>query len=192
MIAFFHQNMYYFCRVQDDILLYKLIAQGDQKAFKYLFDLYFVPLCRFGILYLKDQQEVEQIAMDIFTYVWEEKEHIEIHLSYKAYLFNSMRNRCLNVLRDRKEMCALDEADLLYSEDYSPLELKELAQLIEAAVLSLPDKCQSIFRKSREKHLSYKEIADELGISVKTVEVQISKALKRIKDTLGDKYTFLF
>ncbi len=178
--------------MQDDILLYKLIAQGDQKAFKYLFDMYFVPLCRFGVLYLKDRQEVEQIAMDIFTHIWEEKERIEISLSFKAYLFNAMRNRCLNALRDYKEMCSLDEAGKFYSEDYSPLEMEELANLIQSAVLSLPEKCQTVFRKSREEHLSYKEIADEMQISVKTVEAQISKALKRIKDILGDKYTFLF
>lgn len=178
--------------VQDDILLYRLICQGDREAFRYLFDKYFVPLCRFGILYLNDKQEVEQVAIDIFVYLWENSERVDIKLSFKAYLFNSMRNKCLNILRDRKETCTLEEIGVVSSDEYPFLEIEELTYLIQCAVLSLPEKCREVFQKSRSEHLSYQEIADDMQISVKTVETQISKALKRIKEFLGKKYYFLF
>lgn len=176
----------------DDIVLVQLISQGDRQAFKYVFDTYFTPLCRFGILYLQDSQEAEQVALDIFVRLWEERERLDIKLSFKAYLFYAMRNRCLNVLRDRKAMCPLDEALGIHTEDALSMEAEELMKLIREAIQTLPEKCREVFLKSRKEHLSYREIAENMQISVKTVEAQISKALKVIRMHLGDKYSFLF
>lgn len=177
----------------DDILLLKLIQSGDEQAFKYLFDTYFVSLCRYMHLYLDDRQEVEELVLDLFMYVWEHREHINIHLSLKAYLFQAARNKCLNCLRDRKQTLSLDEVgDVFKDETASALEVEELNRLIAEAILSLPDKCRNVFRKSREENLTNQEIADEMQISVKTVEAQITKALKRIKGFLDEQYFYLF
>lgn len=180
--------------ITDDILLLKLIQSGDEHAFKYLFDTYFASLCRFMNVYLNDRQESEELALDIFLYVWEHRQEMEVKISLKAYLFRAARNKCLNCLRDRKTDLSLDEVNDQGQMvvDFSSLEMEELTRLIEEAICSLPDRCQEVFRKSREENLSNQHIANEMQISVKTVEGQITKALKRIKEFLGEQYTYLF
>lgn len=183
-----------FMNTTDDILLLKLIQSGDEYAFKYLFDTYFVSLCRFMNIYLNNTQEAEELALDIFLYVWEHSQTIELKISLKAYLFRAARNKCLNNLRDRKTTLSLDEvgeASQTDTESFS-LEIDELSHLIEEAICSLPERCQEVFRKSREGNLTNQKIADEMQISIKTVEGQITKSLKRIKEYLGEGYTFLF
>ena len=85
----------------DDMFLLQLIKNGDKQAFKYVFDTYFTVLCRFMYLYLGDTQEAEDIASDIFASVWENRKKLEIRLTFKAYLFQAAKNRCLNAIRDR-------------------------------------------------------------------------------------------
>ena len=170
---------------EDDILLLQLIKQDDEKAFKHLFDTYFVSLCRFMSLYLRDKQEIEELALSIV---------MTLKISFKAYLFQSARNRCLNALRDEKDTVPIEggeEYGYALAADTS-VEMEELNRLIEEAVCSLPDKCGQVYRKSREEGKTNQEIAGEMGISVKTVEAQITKALKHIKKFLGEQYTYLF
>lgn len=180
--------------VTDDILLLRLIREGDKHVFKHLFSLYFTPLCRFIDLYLHNHEETEELALDLFMYVWEHREMLQIKLSLKAYLFQSAKNRALNALRDRKETTSLDEVqtELLQGKDYPELEMEELYRLIREAVCALPDRCQEVFKKSRIDNMSNQEIADSMGISVKTVEAQITKALKHIRKYLGEGYSYLF
>ncbi|MDE6800538.1 MAG: RNA polymerase sigma-70 factor [Phocaeicola sp.] len=179
--------------IADDVLLLKLIQSKDEHAFKYLFDTYFVSLCRYVHLYLDSTQEGEELVLDIFMYLWEHSSQINLTLSLKAYLFQAARNRCLNFLRDRKLTISLDEAgDVVNDETASSLEMKELNRLIQEAVCALPDKCREVFQLSREKNMTNQEIADKMNISVKTVEAQITKALKRIKSFLDGQYTYLF
>lgn len=87
---------------EDDILLLQLIKQDDEKAFKHLFDTYFVSLCHFMSLYLRDKQEIEELALSIFMNLWEGRADLTLKISFKAYLFQSARNRCLNALRDER------------------------------------------------------------------------------------------
>lgn len=178
----------------DDILLFKLIQSGDEHAFKYLFDTYFASLCRYMNLYLDNTQEAEELALDIFLYIWEHSRDIEVKLSLKAYLFRAARNKCLNCLRDRRATLSLDEVGETSqtNTDFPSLEIEELTHLIQEAICSLPERCREVFRKSREESLTNQEIADDMQISIKTVEGQITKALKRIKEFLGEGYTYLF
>lgn len=178
----------------DDILLFKLIQSGDEHSFKYLFDTYFASLCRYMNLYLDNTQEAEELALDIFLYIWEHSRDIEVKLSLKAYLFRAARNKCLNCLRDRRATLSLDEVGETSqtNTDFPSLEIEELTHLIQEAICSLPERCREVFRKSREESLTNQEIADDMQISIKTVEGQITKALKRIKEFLGEGYTYLF
>lgn len=177
----------------DDILLLRLIREDDKHAFKYLFDTYFVSLCRFAHLYLTNTQDAEELVLDLFVYLWEHRGEINVTLSLKAYLFQAVRNRCLNYLRDHHQMLRLYEVnEVLKEEETSSLEIEELQALIAEAICSLPDKCQDVFRQSRQENLTNKEIAEKMNISVKTVEAQITKALKLIKAFLDEKYTYLF
>lgn len=180
-------------QLTDDILLVKQLQQGDEDAFKKIFDMYFVPLCRFANLYVPHPQEAEDIVMDLFVHIWEYRERFTIQLSIKAYLFQSVRNRMLNHLRNKPERISIEqlsgEPAVLFE---TTLEMDELYHLVVDAVDSLPDKCREVFLLSREQQLTNKEIAEELGITIKTVEAQITKALRNIKKQLGNTYYFLF
>lgn len=177
----------------DDIFLLRQIKEDDEAAFKYLFDTYFTAVYRLAFFYLKKDTIAEEIALDVFTALWEKRKMIEIKLSMKAYLLASARNRTLNYLRDHEQDLAIDNLSPFDSaiEEY-PLEMKELEQLINEAICALPDKCREVFLKSRMDNQSNKEIAADMSITVKTVEAQITKALKHIKAHLGDAYQYLF
>ncbi len=179
----------------DDIFLLQLIKNGDKQAFKYIFDTYFTALCRFMYLYLGNTQEAEDIASDILASIWENRKKLEIRLTFKAYLFQAAKNRCLNAIRDRKATVSLDDIngqDTPQVNVTDSLETEELNHLIQEAILSLPDKCREVFLKSRTNNLTNQEIAESMDISVKTVEAQITKALKQIRKFLGEQYYYLF
>lgn len=174
----------------DDILLLKLIKQGDQIAFRHLFYQYADSLERFITYYIHDREKSQDLVLDIFTYIWENRQNFEIKLNLKAYLFQAARNKSFTYIRDKKIPVYLEEMEgMEIVQNYdSELELQELHHLIEEAVSLLPDKCREIFRKSREENLTNKEIAGQLHISEKTVEGQITIALKKIRIHLGDSY----
>lgn len=177
----------------DEIVLLNLIREGDKLAFRHLFETYFTPLCRFMYVYLHDKNEVEELALDIFTYVWENRKTLQIQLSIKAYLFQAARNKSLNAIRQAKRTVSLDQVDMDIEEtNVMSLETEELSELIREAIMALPDKCREVFQLSRNESLTNQEIASQLNISIKTVEGQITKALKRIKESLGDYYYYLW
>ena len=178
---------------EDDIILLKLIREGDKLAFRHLFETYFTPLCRFMHVYISDTRIVEELALDVFLYVWENRKTFQIKLSLKAYLFQAGRNKCLNVLRQKIKTVSINDTNLDIAEtNIMSLETEELNRLIQEAVLALPDKCREVFQLSRTNNLTNQEIAKQMKISIKTVEAQITKALKRIKDSRGDSYSFLW
>ena len=178
----------------DDILLLKLIKQGDQIAFKHLFYQYVDSLERFVTYYIHDREKAQELVLDIFVYIWENRVQFEIKLTFKAYLFQAARNKAFTFIRDKKIPVYLEEMHgVEVGQDYnSELEVQELYRLIQEAVSLLPEKCRAIFSKSREENLSNKEIAEQLHISEKTVEGQITIALKKIRVYLGDAYSYLW
>lgn len=178
---------------EDNILILRLIKEGDRLAFRHLFETWFTPLCRFMHLYISEKTVVEELALDLFMHIWENRKTLQIQVSLKSYLFQAARNRCLNELRKQKNTVSLDEisGEIIDAGVYS-LEETELHNLIQEAVLALPDKCREVFDLSRNESLSNREIADRMNISVKTVEAQITKALKRIKNFLGEAYFYFF
>lgn len=179
----------------DDILLLKLIKQGDQIAFRHLFYQYADSLERFITYYIHDREKSQDLVLDIFTYIWENRQNFEIKQTLKVYLFQAARNKSFTYIRDKKIPVYLEEMEgMEIVQNYdSELELQELHHLIEEAVSLLPDKCREIiFRKSREENLTNKEIAGQLHISEKTVEGQITIALKKIRIHLGDSYSYLW
>jgi RNA polymerase sigma-70 factor (ECF subfamily) len=177
----------------DDIFLLRQIKEDNEVAFRFLFEMYFAPIYRFVSLYIKDKPVIEEISLDVFTVFWEKRKTIEIQLSLKAYLFQSARNRAINYIRDNRHLVSADGDNFIeLSEENNSLEVKELENLIEEAICALPQKCQEVFRKSRIDNLTNKEIASQLDITTKTVEGQITKALKQIKKHLSKSYNYLF
>lgn len=170
----------------------ELIAQfvaGDLTTFEMVFRDYYTPLVQYGNTILKDYDETEDVVQQVFVSVWEKRSLADIHTSVRAMLYKAVHNACLNRLRHRKVRAAhADEYHATHtsSESADLLQAKELDQKIQQAVEQLPEQCAKIFKMSRFEQLRYQEIADKMGLSVKTVENQMGKALKIIRGELSE------
>lgn len=163
------------------------MATNHLKQFEQLFRELFKPLCSFALKYTRDIDEAKGLVQEAFISVWEKMETLPPDTHYRSYLYTAVRNRCLNYLRDRKKTVDLsDVSELLLPqvEGQTP-EARELEITIEKAINSLPEKCREVFELSRFADLKYIQIAEKMGISVKTVEAQMSKALHALRDRLG-------
>lgn len=164
----------------------------DKPLFEQLFREHFAPLCHFAAQFVQDTDSARDITQKVFIKLWENREHIDPQKSIRSYLYTSVRNRCLNYLRDQKKFRSqiLDveamEGVLFFEEDNPGL--SDLEDQIARALESLPDKCRQVFELSRFQDKKYKEIAEELNISEKTVEAHMSKALKILKEQLKEYF----
>lgn len=166
---------------------------GGQKEFRQLFDRFYAPLCRYAFLMLKDRMEAEEVVLDMFIYLWKNREWVDIDISVERYLFRSVRNRSLNFLRTRHEKGELIDEGMQISvpPGLSRVEMDDISGLVQSAVEALPPKCRKIFSLSRESGLSNAEIASEMGISVKTVEAHITRALKELRVQFKKLYSLI-
>ncbi len=164
----------------------------NEDLLKQLFDLYTDSLTQFLSYYTRNQHQIEDVIQDIFIRLWENRDELNIFY-LKTYLFKSARNLMLNRLRDESNRNKLLEqwASELIEESTANdcINMQEFEVLYKEAVDKLPTKCKDIYKLSREERLSYKEIALRHTISEKTVENQMSIALKRIKDFLLKNYS---
>lgn len=167
---------------------YQIIPKTEQ-AFRGFFDDHYGPLVSFAAQYVQDRDDAEEIVQEVFANLWAKADHIQIQHSVKSLLFTSVRNACLNYLKHQKVHRNYEQHQLYVSKDHSdavPLEYDELKGRLNAALDTIAPKCREIFEMSRFEGKRYKEIAEELGLSLKTVENQMGKALKILKDALGD------
>lgn len=170
----------------------ELLQKGDVKTYKHLFDALYEPLCQYAMLYLNDGPTAEDLVHELFIWIWEYPQKLNIKSSLKSYLFASVRNRCLNHNRNKKSISYIDdslhqiEAEVQHEiNEMENMDLEHLKKEIKEAIDALPLKCKEIFLMSRENELSYSQIAEELSISKKTVENQMGIALKRLKQKLS-------
>lgn len=174
-----------------DFLLVERLRNKEEAAFATVFNAFYPVLCGYANKYLNDADSAEEIVQDVFVKFWEKCESLAPDSSVKSYLFRSVHNTCLNHLKHLKVRDAYRQYVVNYMENestyaYGIHEEPELGEKIEAAISTLPPQCQRIFRMSRFDGLKYQEIADSIGISVKTVEVQMGKALRILRDRLKD------
>lgn len=165
------------------------IRAGNQAVFEQVFHTHYAALCRFSMQYLSDPEEAREVVQELFLVLWEKRQQVEISSSLKSYLYQSTRNKCLNHLKHLKVRDNYaDHAKAHYprATEANPAEYAGLEARISQAVESLPTRCREIFELSRYEGLKYREIADMLQLSPKTVEVQMVKALKTLRDQLKD------
>lgn len=169
--------------------LQKLFQTAPDQAIEILFREYYPQVCRAVLRIIPDPGIAEDIAQDVFFELWRKRDQLKVTTSFGAYLRRAARNKSLNYIRDKKINPEGEEKlpnSLGIQVDANQrLEALDLQQAIDTAVLGLPDRCREIFSLSRFEDMSYQEIADQLNISVKTVEHQISKALRLLRKTLG-------
>ncbi len=159
---------------------------SDPSLFEELFKRYYSPLCAFAYRYTKNHDIAEEIVQDAFTYLWENSAGIEIRTTLESYLYGAVRNACLNHLKHLKvqEKYEAHTRHLETTETTNFAELDELEEAIQSALDALPEKCREIFEMNRYQGLKYKEISEKLEVSVKTVETQMSRALKSLRQSL--------
>jgi len=164
---------------------------GDIKAFESLFRSSYSSLVRYSASIVKDQDTAEEIVQDLFYRLWKEREKLKINSSLNGYLFRSIYNRSLRWIEHMKVVRKY-ESDASLSDHESPstplqqLQLGELQDIIAGTMERLPERCGEIFYLNRFEGLKYREIADRLSISVKTVEANMGRALKEFRKTLGE------
>lgn len=167
------------------------LKEGDQTAFELLFHFYYPGLVVYSTQFTTDRMEAEEIVQDFFVRLWQRHQQLIPTDSLKSYLFLSVKNGCLNYLKHKKveekyikQMAELSNQHLAYDPDlYIASELQEK---VKNVIGLLPEKCREIFIMSRIQGLKNEEIADNLNISKRTVETQISKALKVLRLELKD------
>ena len=174
----------------NDKQIFEAIKHDDHGAFEMVFREYYRAMTAYAFRFLGDLAESESIVQDVFLRLWQKRQEIMIASSLQNYLFKSVKNHCINYIEHEKiksgyqGMVIKNETDRSeYSEFFLEFGLK---QKIDAAIAALPEKRQEIFRLAREDGLKYREIADQLKLSVKTVETQMTLALKQLRESLKE------
>lgn len=165
------------------------LRQGDDGAYEAIFRQWYAPLVATTAVLLRDRGPAEEVVQDVLLELWRRRATFTLETSLRAYLFQATRNRALNFLR-RQRVEARGEPTIaanLPTPEPADSEVREaeLAVAIQSAIAGLPDRCREVFELSRIQGLKYAEIAAELGISVKTVEAQMGKALRVMREKLA-------
>lgn len=164
--------------------------------FEHLFNTWYSRLCSYANCFLKDVDASEEVVQEVMLKVWINREELEIRSSIQGYLFRSVRNGCLNILKhinikeEYKSFREREDSTLQRSHEEEMM-VTELENKIREAIERLPLERRRVFVMSRYEGMTYKEIAETLGISVKTVENQMGKSLKFLREELAEYLPFL-
>lgn len=176
------------------------ILLNQDKGFRYIFDSFYPGLLRFVKEYVKDDHEAEDILQNVFLTLWEKRASLKPDTNLNAYLFTLAKSQCLNHLKHLKvidkyintKQVEYQESQLNYYaiDKFEPeqIDIESLELMVEKAISELPEQCRKVFELSRYEGLKYKEIAQRLNISVKTVETHMSNALKTLRVVLKDSF----
>ena len=163
--------------------IWRKIQQKDLETFERYYKTHYKSFFLIACKYLKDPAQAEEIINDVFLKLWQDGEQLHIETSLKSYIYKAIINRCINVLNKiKREQAFRADSDILPDEGYElqQIEENELKMRLYAAIEKLPDQCRRVFEMSRFEELKQQEIADKLGISIKTVKNHITLALKQL------------
>jgi RNA polymerase sigma-70 factor, ECF subfamily len=171
----------------------------NTSAYNNLFHELYVPLCRFSMKFVMNKNAAEDIVQDLFLYLWENWSRLAEIASLKSYVFTAVRNRSLSYLQKNFPKETTENRDaaketIVQNGLPNPQELiecKELEHILEEALESLPAKCRTIFAMKRFGELSNKEVADELQLSIKTVEAQMTIAIRKLTAFVADHWQLI-
>lgn len=191
-LALLSEKEYSFFRMDfQDEQMALLLTKKDKAAFEQVFKTHYKNLYSYAFTILKDEGEAEEMVQQVFFKLWERSEHLSFSGSIAAYLYRAVHNESLNFLKHQKvkESHRLHVAYSMKNGSEQPqgkIIGKELESKFREALNELPEQCRTVFQLSRFEDMKYKEIADKLDISVKTVENHMGKALKLLRTKLVD------
>jgi RNA polymerase sigma-70 factor (ECF subfamily) len=168
------------------------IQKGDIQSFEKLFHRYYSGLSGYAETLVGKKEVAEEVVQDVFYNIWKNREALKISKSWQSYLYRAAFNNSMMYLRKMRREQPLNEGGSLDPEVGTPdpsqlMQLNEVSEVVSKTLKDLPEKTREIFRLNRQEGLKYREIADRLSISVKTVEANMGKALKALRNSL-EKY----
>ena len=175
-----------------ELFIRRAFEQNAEEGFTLLFRRYHAVLCNHALRFVWSKEVAQDLVSDVFFNFWKNKEFIQISTSYRAYLFRAVRNGCYNyVTRELSRRAPIESLENWENQTPRPdqiLHFDELQHKVENIIAQLPPQCKRVFLLSRFEGKKYAEIADELKISPKTVEMHISKALQQFRNALKDEW----
>ncbi|GAA4454381.1 RNA polymerase sigma-70 factor [Nibrella saemangeumensis] len=186
-----HRTLSYVSVQLSDQEILTAIQQGNERVYETVFRQHYKPLCQYGYNFLKDWDDTEEVVQSVFLTIWEKRDGLEITSSLKSYLYRAVHNRCLNRIKHlavqaEHQQHVSAEMGQAFEAPMQSLLAGELSERLQAAIQRLPEQCRLVFTMSRFDELKYQDIADQLGISIKTVENQIGKALRILRTELAE------
>lgn len=171
-----------------DFKILEKLKQGQAGAFRELFDLYYIPLTSYAFKYCDSFTLAEDIVQDLFVKFWDEQLYVKLDDNIGAYLFKSVKNNTLQVLKKKSKYRFEDiesqVCDLIEEFDFDKLNLEEEKRKLHQHIEALPRKSKEVFKAIVLDNLKYKEVALQLDISVNTVKTHYSRALKQLRETV--------
>jgi len=177
-------------------VLFEQIAVGNADAFRQLYDRYYLQVYRFASYFVDSSQLVEEITSDVFCVIWQYRKKLSGIKYFERYLYTIAKNKAFHYLRSTNKMTQTDLETIQYKllhkvdPEYVAID-KELSVTLKEAIDELPERCRLIFLMAREEDLKYREIAEILSISEKTVNAQMVLAIKKLSKRLGDIVLFI-
>jgi RNA polymerase sigma-70 factor (ECF subfamily) len=175
-----------------DFYIQKKIQDGDIREFERLFARYYGPLCRHAGKIVNDMDMAEDLVQEFFYQFWKNRESFSPKLSLNAYLYQSIRNNALHYLehlavrKNYAEHVHHESQEWIPAQGQTELEMNDLGNIINATLKIMPERCSRIFRMNRFEGMKYREIAQVLSLSVKTVEAEMGKALQMFRKALKE------
>lgn len=168
------------------------IKKGDIGSFENLFHRFYSGLCGYAESLVRKGEIAEEVVQDVFYNIWKNRKTLQINKSWQSYLYRSVYNNSMMYLRKTNRLHSLEDDNrpdpIVDTADPAQLmQLNEVSELLSRTLEELPERTREIFRLNREEGLKYREIAERLSISVKTVEANMGKALKALRNSL-EKY----
>ena len=188
---------------KEELLQLNNLKKGNERAFEYFFNKYYDSILGFCIQFIYNKPEAKGITQEAFINLWSSRQQIEKINGIESFLYTYAKSKCLNVIRDNKvkeryksktlnkKERALDY-DILKSMNFDSLALTELEELITKSIDDLPEKSKVVFYKKRYENKKNKEIAQDLNVTVKTVEAHMTTALKILRLKLTEYLPLIF
>lgn len=180
---------------EDNVVLMESLKNGDEKAYKFLLNKFHRKLNAYALTLVNDHSMAEDIVQNVFLKTWKNRNKLNPEFSIQSFLYKSVYNEFINSYQQNKAMMLLQQKyvetmhQVVETTDENSIE--RMLAIINKEIQNLPPKCQQVFILSKKEGLTNIEIAEHLEISIKTVEAQISKAFKILKEKLKDNYNMM-
>tara|TARA_B100001750_G_scaffold231123_1_gene228596 strand:- start:411331 stop:411930 length:600 start_codon:yes stop_codon:yes gene_type:complete len=163
----------------DNTLLIQNLKNGDEKAYEYLVDTYHHRLCVYANSLVNDHDHAEDIVQNVFIRTWERRHNLKSNFTIKSFLYKSVHNEFIDQYRKKKSVTALEKKYIEELERFTEKDevfFERLLNLVQREIQNLPPKCRKIFLMSKQEGFTNVEIAEQLNVSIKTIEYHITKA----------------